>query len=151
MLVFTGPSPIENLHFDKLCDIFISIRYSEFWGGREWSWKWVPFSPLVQNDGWEHSTSEQNWCSSKLSAVALAKIPGDVNLLSFSKGYGLVPLESIRAVVEIVLKETFLHLVDEGRPHRAEASKFREGNKNWESEQYYLSRFFRPKCEEFLM
>lgn len=62
--------------------------------------------------------------------------------------YGQAFLESIRAVVQTVPKDTFLHLVDESSPRRAEVRKVGEGNEKCETEHYCVSRVSRSKCEE---
>lgn len=77
------------------------------------------------------------------------RTPSEDNSLSFSKEYESFSLESIHAVVQIVLKYTFLHFVAESSPRRAEVRKFDEENETRKTEEYYVSRFFTPKCEEF--
>lgn len=51
-------------------------------------------------------------------------------MLLRSKVYELVHLPGIRAVLQIVPKITFMHLVDESSLRRAKARKLGEGMKN---------------------
>lgn len=63
--------------------------------------------------------------------------------------HGLVPLESVRIVAQIVPKDMFLNLVDERSLHRAKDRMASAENNIRELDQFYASSFFRPKYEEF--
>lgn len=63
----------------------------------------------------------------------------------------LVPPKIICAFVQILSKDTFFHFVDENSFRRAEARIVSDRNERWSLEQNFDSRFFRLKCEEFLV
>lgn len=74
---------------------------------------------------------------------------GEIKLLASSKASGLVSIENIDTVVKAVFKDICLHLADEISIHGAVTRKLREENEKRESDQYYVSRFFRLQCEKF--
>lgn len=66
------------------------------------------------------------------------------NISSVSKDFGLVPTESIRAVVHIALKICNFREEDNDGREQIKTRKNSCEDLSWETKQFYVNRFIRP-------
>lgn len=75
----------------------------------------------------------------------------ELDRLSSSKKFGLVPVESIRGFVHAIPNDTYLSNGHETSSRRYSDRNLNQMEAGWEAEQFYINRLQRQKQYQFIV
>lgn len=83
--------------------------------------------------------------------LRLLKTPCEANLFKSRKVYRLLPMKSVRAVIQVVPKDGILHVDNEGSPRQTRAGQASERTEKREPNLFFVIHLLKLTFEKFAM